>query len=307
MESSRVRQSGEVERLAGDLGSDDPVRREAAVARLRVIGKRAVRRLTTLATDRTSSAAARSSSLAALEGIDDPRVISPAVAALISATESGTALAAIAVLRNWVAREEGTRVLDALAAAAVDDGRPGEIRQAALDALAALPRELIDPVRARVESVVAAAPAAEEAQSAREWLETHAADAPLSALHDLVVRARQREQSETTARRRSEWLSVRASAHALLARRGSRVALYDLREAFDVTTAPLPLDFLAAVTAVGDASCLEPMARNWARSTHDRWWRERLESAAAEIVHRTRLSGRSAVIRRIRSKWSGFI
>ncbi len=101
---------------------------------------------------------------------------------------------------------------------------------------------------------------------------------------------------------------TRAAAHAVLARRGSRVALYDLRETFDAAQAPLPLDFLAAVTTLGDASCLEPMARAWAASpAGETWWRDRLADAAADIMHRTRLSGRSNVVKRIRGRWTGFL
>jgi hypothetical protein len=79
-----------------------------------------------------------------------------------------------------------------------------------------------------------------------------------------------------------------------------------LSRGWESATAPLPLDFLAAVTAVGDASCLEPMAHAWAAAPGETWWRERLESAAETIVHRTRLSGRSALLKRVRTRWPGF-
>jgi hypothetical protein len=59
--------------------------------------------------------------------------------------------------------------------------------------------------------------------------------------------------------------------------------------------------------AIGDASCLEAMARAWAASPHEGWWRDRLSAAADAIVHRTRLSGRSAILKRIRAKWAGFV
>ena len=39
--------------------------------------------------------------------------------------------------------------------------------------------------------------------------------------------------------------------------RGSRLALYDLRETLEAREAPLPVEFLAALSAIGDASCLE--------------------------------------------------
>jgi hypothetical protein len=49
------------------------------------------------------------------------------------------------------------------------------------------------------------------------------------------------------------------------------------------------------------------MARAWAAAPAETWWRERLSAAADAIVHRTRLSGRSAVLKRVRAKWAGFV
>jgi len=100
---------------------------------------------------------------------------------------------------------------------------------------------------------------------------------------------------------------ARGAAHLVLAKRESRVALYDLRETFDTAQAPLPLDFLSAITAIGDADCLEPMARAWAASPREGWWRDRLTDAATDIINRLGLSGRSAAVKRVRTKWAGFI
>ena len=101
---------------------------------------------------------------------------------------------------------------------------------------------------------------------------------------------------------------ARGAAHAALARRGSRVALYDLRESFDAAQEPLPLDFLAAATMLGDTATLEPLARAWAAAAPvEKWWRERLRDAADEIMKREKLTGRSAVVKRLREKWPGFL
>ena len=79
----RASASLEVRRLLGDLEGEDPVRRDAAVARLAVIGTRAVRQiLEHLAA--TSVASARASLLLALESITDPRAVEPVLAALTS-------------------------------------------------------------------------------------------------------------------------------------------------------------------------------------------------------------------------------
>jgi hypothetical protein len=124
----------------------------------------------------------------------------------------------------------------------------------------------------------------------------------------LVARSREQEHAEPAAQRRQEWLATRGAVHAALARRGSRVSLYDLRETLDAAQAPLPVDFLTAVTTIGDATCLEPLARAWAAApASEPWWRDRLAGAAAEIMRRAQLSGRSAVVKRVRAKWSGFI
>jgi hypothetical protein len=85
------------------------------------------------------------------------------------------------------------------------------------------------------------------------------------------------------------------------------VALYDIRETFDAAHEPLPLDFLAAATTLGDTATLEPLARAWtAAAARETWWRDRLRDAAADIMKREKLSGRSAVVKRIRTKYPGF-
>ena len=61
------------------------------------------------------------------------------------------------------------------------------------------------------------------------------------------------------------------------------------------------------MSLIGRADCLEPMARAWAAAPGEHWWRERLVETAAEIMHRLRLSGRSAVVKRIRAKYHDFL
>ncbi|MGE0443985.1 MAG: hypothetical protein AB7P99_02055 [Vicinamibacterales bacterium] len=301
----RSSSAGEVERLVARLRSGDAVDREAAVARLRVIGARAASHLVPLVASPAEPPAARSAALRALDGSTDLAARDAAIGAL---ADDGVAPAAIATLRPWLIRDDGVTVLEALTALALDVTRPADLRLAALDALSQLPADIVQPLRA-----AAPVPGGTEANvpgdplELREWLGGQAG-APLSVLHDVVVEARERERREPSARRREHWLVTRGTAHAILARRGSRVALYDLKETFDAATGPLPIDFLAAITAIGDASCLEPMARAWAAAAPaERWWRDRLADAAADIMHRTRLSGRSAVVRRIRAKFSGFL
>ncbi len=96
---------------------------------------------------------------------------------------------------------------------------------------------------------------------------------------------------------------MRAAAHLALAVRGSRIALYDLRESLTAADARLPVEWLTALAVVGDATCLEPMAAAHAR-TADPWWREHVADAFRAIVKREGLTRRHAVIKKIETRWS---
>lgn len=298
MTALRSSSSGEVERLLDRLASDHAAERDAAVARLRVIGSRAIERLTVLARQAHAPVPVRAAALRALEGADDRRATATALAVL--GDDEDVAAAAVAVLRAQV---NDVAVLEALTAVALDTARPAAVRLAAVDALSQLPRAVVQPLLKQV-AVDGAVP--EDPLAAREWLERHLR-ASLSTLHDFIAVARDHERREPSARRRQDWLVTRGAAHAVVARRGSSVALYDLRETFDAATAPLPLDFLTAIAAIGRADCLEPMARAWAAAPGEKWWRDRLAEAAAEIMKRDKLTGRSAVVKRVRAKYHHFL
>jgi hypothetical protein len=323
----------EVARLVAHLSSGDEVAREAAVARLTILGTRAVERL--LATwGAGPSPDARVAILRALEAIGDRRGLAPARAALRQAdTEVPVALAAIGLLRGhlnvWRA-EDADDAFELLAAIALDRGRDTRIRAAAIDALEDLPastrravREGLaadpDPlVRARAGGGAPPAPdrsaaALEQAAEGRlpdspdrlrALVAAHAVSAPLPTLHRLVERTRAREAAERGAVR-VEWLVARAAVHQALAARQSTVALYDLRETLAASRDPLPVGFLAALSQIGDASCLEPIAAAFTNSIHVQpdWWRQRLISTFREIVRRNRLSRRHAVMRRLAERW----
>jgi hypothetical protein len=120
---------------------------------------------------------------------------------------------------------------------------------------------------------------------------------------------REREAAEHGDARQAAWTGVRGALHQALAARRSRVALYDLRDSFASATSPLPVGFLAAIGAIGDASCVEALAAACARapaSGHD-WWRDHLAGALGEIVRRERLTRRHAALRRIESRWPGLL
>ena len=134
-----------------------------------------------------------------------------------------------------------------------------------------------------------------------------AASTPLPLLQRLVDRIREREVEEPPGRR-AEWARTRAAAHLALAGRGSRLALYDLRESLERATAPLPVEFLAALSRIGDASCLEAIAVAYVQSSPSNrgsadWWRQHLASAFQTIVKREGLTRRHGVMRKIAKRW----
>jgi hypothetical protein len=299
------RPSGNIDRLIADLQSSDSIRRDAAVARLRILGARASPRLIDLASTH-ESASVRARALDALEGIDDARVVDAACGALKDG-DIDVVIAALGVLRRWVAEETGTRLLDAITAITVDRSRDARVRVAALGALSELPEHLVRPIRDQAPPPESAGPSLDDPVAVREWIQAYGADATLSTLHDLVTRTREREQAESSSRLREEWLHARGRAHQALAKRNSLVALYDVREAFEGAASALPQSFLSAASAIGDASCLEPLARAWAAAGKDLDWKHQLSTTAATIMRREKLTGRSAAVKKLRANFLGFL
>jgi len=288
-----------------DLESTDTIRRSAAVARLRVIGERAIPRLSAFIAS-TAPPRARALALSALQDLRAPRALDVTLGALDD-HEPEPVLAALAVLRDWVVREEGTRALEAVSAIAVDAGRDPRVRAAAVDALSDLPEHLVRPLRDRAPRPEREWSTLDDPAAARTWVEAHGATTEPSTLHALIEQWHAQEQNESAATRRLGWRRARGLAHRALARRGSRLALYDLRESFDTAQEPLPEDFVMAVETLGDASCLEPLARAWSVAPGDPTWRARLSTTAAAIARRARLTARGAAMKRIRAQWPGFI
>ena len=303
----RASSSRDIEQLMVDLREGGSAR-EAAVARLRVIGGRADGRLASfIASDAASSG--RQAALRALEGREEARARQIARAACDD-TDSDVAIAAIAVLRGWVSHESGTEVLDVLSGIALDPRREGVVRLAALDALSEFPADIVRPLLQRMPASLKSDGSVGEALdnplAMSEWIAGHR-DAPLSALHEAIVRSRSQDQDGLPTHIRQAWTVARGAAHAALAERGSRVALYDLRESFDAARTPLPLDFLSAMSALGDVTCMEALARAWSAAPEDTWWRDRLRETAADILKRDKLTGRHPAIKRLRSRYPDFV
>jgi HEAT repeat protein len=325
-----------IEPLMTDLGASSAAKREAAIARLTVIGTRAVERLVALVGSE-GPLGARAAALRTLEAIGDPRALAPALDILAdAAAEPAIGAAAAGVARVFLRGRRGAAAVDRLTAVVLDRRRPDALRLAALRALRDLDAATVAPVLAslahdpsaaiRVEAVTkttttqaAADPVATVTGAAEQGLPDEPGAAivlrralgdvgegvPLQVLLRVIERIREREAAEPPVRR-NEWTMARAAAHVALASRGSRLALYDLRESLKSATTPLPVEFLAALSAAGDAGCLEPIAGAHAKAKNA-WWRDHLAGAFRAIVAREKLTRRHASIKKIEKKWKGVV
>ncbi len=295
------------------------------MARLTVIGARAVERLLAAA-DSSAGAGARAAALSALEGIADPRALPVALAAL-DHPDATVASAAAGLAGVFVRGPKGAAAVDRLTEVALDGTRAAAVRAAALRGLRDLAPSTLAPVLASLADdtsldVRTAASALTEgdaaldpldvlAQSAREStlsdpqrlrqaIARAGQRAPLPVLLRIIERVREHEREQAAAQR-ADWTAVRAAAHLALAQRGSRLAVYDLRESIEAARVPLPVEFLAALSTIGDASCVEAIAGAFAVA-RDQWWREHLADAFRAIVKREKLTRRHAAIRKIEKK-----
>jgi len=147
----RTSASQEVKRLVADVISDGPdqaTRRDAAIARLTVIGTRAVRQILDAIAAKPPPAQ-HASLLLALEAIPDPRTVDPVVQGL-GAADAAVRLAAARAARGLLALPQGTIVLDRLTTIALDCSEQGDLRVTALDALSQLPARTVKPVLDRL-------------------------------------------------------------------------------------------------------------------------------------------------------------
>ena len=319
--------SAEVRQLVDALGVSDDVRREAAIARLAVIGPRAVDALLN-AYAATSDRDMRIAILRALESSGDRRTIAIAREAIVLGGElAGAAAAALRGFIDSPHEATATEALDILVTTVLDTSAERVVRMAAFDALHAMP----EGVRARIREALATDPDPHMKARAldsssniamadalwqdaldgklpdspailRDAAQTRASTAALSSLQKMIDAVRAREGA-TSARRRAEWLAVRGALHQALALRASRVAVYDLRESLEDAGGPLPSSFLAALHVVGDESCLEPLAAAYARAGTDSRWKSQLAAAFRAIAGRERISRRRAVAKRIATRW----
>jgi HEAT repeat protein len=325
----------EIDALIADLSARSGVARDSAVARLTVIGSRAAERLVRVADDREGGTTARVAALRVLEGLGDARALEPALRAAVDA-DADVAAAGIAVIRKFVPGSRGVAAVDGLAAIALSQAANEAVRLEAIEALGDLDATTVQPlwqmlardsnprIRSRAVNAKQAQSHKPMDQSAEErlasiaelglpdvpellrrLLTTDGAALSPSRLHRIVERIREREGAEAPGRR-AEWTRARGCAHVALAKRSSLLGIYDLREALESAPRPLPLEFLAALTLVGDASCLEAIAVAHGRAA-DRWWREHLADTFVAIVRRHHLTGRHTAMKKIQKRWPAIL
>jgi hypothetical protein len=320
--------ASEIRHLIEALGSEDDVRREAAVARLSVLGARAVDRL--VATYESSpSREMKVAILRALEVAGDQRTVAVAKNAIAEGGEVAiAAVAALAAQLESAHAATAANVLDVLVAAALDPAKEKRVRVAAYQAIQHIPQvgarismALRNDPDAGLNAAALDAPRDKAAADAiwqdalegrlpdepgllREAALTRALTAPLGTLQKIIDAVRAIEGSLPSGHKRDQWRAARGALHQALALRGSRVAVYDLRETIEQAREPLPVSFLAALHVVGDESCVESLAAAYARtSSQEARWRHQLAAAFRAIASREKITRRHAAFKRIAARW----
>jgi hypothetical protein len=275
---------------------------------------------------------ARLAALGALEAIGDSRAY-PVAKALAEGGDVRLAVAAIGVL-GVLAEADGAnadKAFDKLTGVALDPSIDSDRRVAACQALEGQPAKVVVPILNALAQEDGAAPVQAHAARAKAGanepidslengelpsdasvliaiLREEGAGARVTLLRSLVDRVRARERAAKSAAAREPWTAARGLLHQHLAARSSRLAVYDLRETLEAaaqhsSSAPLPVGFLAAAAAVGDAACLEPLAGCWIAAADDKWWRDHLAEAFAAIVKREKITRKHAALKKILQKW----
>ena len=320
--------AAEIRTLVATLSATDPVKRESAIARLAVIGSRAIDRLLATYTAPATDDGTRVAILRVFDAIADPRALPVIRLALTGSPEvASAAVAASRGLLTGASEETSTEALDLLVAIVANPEADRALRLAAFDALREMPADvqagLAEALAADPDPVVrarTASPGDERASAQVEWQEAlagrlgsdavallaaarlHADDTALGDLHRMIEAMRQRERESAGAVQQNLWRELRGHLHQALARRGSTVALSDLRETFEQAEDVCPQSFIAAVHAIGDASSLEALAAAYARND-DGPWRDGLAAAWTAIVTREKVTARHPTMKRIATRW----
>ncbi|MGV3518478.1 hypothetical protein [Luteitalea sp.] len=320
------------------LATHDAVAVEAAIARLAIIGRPALRLVVQQLATADQTHLPRL--LRVLERIGDPGTLG-AIRPLLghAAPEvAGAAVDAMGALLDARETAVASGALDALTATLLDTSRADVVRVRALEAIASAPErsetydaDVLEPLRDQLrrdpsaalrDAVAAPPPGGEDAAPAldgdacleavaagtlptapevlRQALATHGPDAPLTILHRVIERVRVHERAVAPDLVEG-WRVVRAAAHLALAARGSRLAIYDLRESLEVLGEQTPVGMLSALQQVGDASVLDAVAEAW-QASDNAWFKGQLTGIFRAVVDREKLTRRHAAVKKITAR-----
>jgi len=319
--------SDQVGRLLQDLLGGDVSASELAAARLVILGSRALRHLETLLRQNLEEQPLLRV-LDVLERVTDARVAALA-APLLSDPRDPIACAAAGLVKKGLASHEravaATALQALLATASAASERP-VVARAALAALSELPQAVLEPLRQAASAFDAAAndtatrdpddsqallrrwlqsaPGSEPVELIRLAFEACSRTAPLSLIHAVVERARRMEQGGTDVEAEA-WRNLRGLAHQALGARGSRVALYDLRETVGKEPDRVTIGMLGALSALADRTDLDAIATAWA-SAGDPWQKSRFEEVGRRIVERDAVDTRHGAGRQFALRHADF-
>lgn len=321
--------AGQSATLIRQLLSGRAVDRDAAAARLAILGRSAVRGLVQALHSADFDAQVRI--LGLLEQIGDPAGLR-AAKGLVAHSRPDVAQAAVgAVAAHLGARRVAlaTEALDVLTTVALDRARPASVRAAAAEVLLRMDDEIAAPLEQqlaedsspelrqlaerqrsaerqdspRAAGVAALSRAAagtlpDDPDTLRRLVAEAGASMPVTTLHEILVAVRETEARQSDRQARVPWAAVRGAIHQVLAAKGSRLGIYDVRETLLERGVDVPVGFLAALAEVGDSSCLDALAAAWS-ATPDSWFRQQLQQAFRAIVNRERITRRHAAARRL--------
>ena len=322
------------------LASDDPVAVEAAIARLAIIGRPALRQLLQRIGDADVPHQPRL--LRVLERMGDPGAL-PTIRPLMAHGAADVASAAVDAMGALLDAREAAiaaAALDALTATLLDTSRADAVRLRAFEAIAGATdrsgtyeADVVAPLRATLrrdssaavrkamsdddvdgaETAAASEPAGEarleafatgaltiDPEDLRRVIGSHGGAVPLTMLHRIIERVRAHEASVAPGQVEA-WRVARATAHLGLAARGSRLAIYDLRETLEALGAQTPVGMLSALQQVGDSSVLDVVADAW-QATSDAWFRGQLVTIFRAVVERERMTRRHAAVKKLAAR-----
>ncbi len=272
--------AGEIKELIAALGDSRAARRDAALAKLTLLGERCVPQA--LEALQSRATAIRIGALAILERVGSSRAV-PEIARLLADSDDAVASRAAQALANFggpravkalqvalrssrlavaTAAAEGLvrlherglgEALEPLLEILFDERADDNVRLVALGTVARLHRSERAPLLKRLSGTKSIRVArAAGGQPVPEGV------AAIPVLHHEIERLRETSASSMTPAARDE---ARARVHLALARLDSRIALYDLREMLEMRPVRSAGELLEAAQLIGDKTFVPPLAR----------------------------------------------